>query len=233
MNFIKKIICHVAFFAVIMLFSCKSTKVVKSPYIVGVPPEDDTEYEIKVVESSNETIADFLTEYLNLKYPDKDFTTFLYVSVKYQSLYLIKNQKVIKKYPVSTSTYGIGNKFNSNQTPLGLHTVKRKIGENVPLGGLFYSRVYSGKTAKIFVEQEKSLTDDVTSRIMWLHGEEPGINKGRDIDSYKRFIYIHGTSEEGYIGVPASHGCIRMKNADIIELFDTVQEEIPVIILKV
>jgi hypothetical protein len=231
MSFRRKIKHHVALVAVIILFSCKSTKVVKSPYMVGVPPEDDTAYH--VVEPLNETIADFLTEYLNLKYPGKDFTTFIYVSVKYQSLYLIKDQKVVKKYPISTSAYGIGNKFNSNQTPLGLHTVKHKIGENVPFGGLFYTRVYSGKSAKILVEQQKSLTDDVTSRIMWLHGEEPGINKGRDIDSYKRYIYIHGTSEEGYIGVPASHGCIRMKNADVIELFNAVQEEIPVIILKV
>lgn len=231
MSFTKKIKHHVALVVVIILFSCKSTKVVKSPYMVGVPPEDDTAYH--VVEPSNETIADFLTEYLYLKYPRKDFTTFIYVSVKYQSLYLIKDQKVLKKYPISTSAYGIGNKFNSNQTPLGLHTVKHKIGENVPFGGLFYTREYSGKSAKILVEQQKSLTDDVTSRIMWLHGEEPGINKGRDIDSYKRYIYIHGTSEEGYIGVPASHGCIRMKNADVIELFNSVQEEIPVIILKV
>ncbi|MGE0561017.1 MAG: L,D-transpeptidase family protein [Flavobacteriales bacterium] len=204
---------------------------IKSPYIVGIPPEDETNYHI--AESSNETIADFLTEYLNLKYPDRDFQTFIYVSVKYQKLYLIQNQKIIKKYSISTSAYGIGNKFNSNQTPLGLHTIKRKIGDNVPLGGLFYSRVYSGKVSSIYTDKVKSLTDDVTTRIMWLHGEEPGINRGRDIDSYKRYIYIHGTSEEGYIGEPASHGCIRMKNNDVIELFNNVEEEVPVIILKV
>ena len=232
MNLIRKIVFGVAFGFAFFLFSCKSTKVVKSPYIVGIPPEDETVYH-EAVESSNETIADFLTEYLNLKYPDKNFTKFVYVSIKYQKLYLIENQKVIKKYPISTSVYGIGNKFNSNQTPLGLHIIKRKIGDKVPFGGLFYTRQYSGKKAKILTEQQKSLTDDVTSRIMWLHGEEPGINKGRDIDSYKRFIYIHGTSEEGYIGEPASHGCIRMKNNDVIELFNIIEEEIPVIILKV
>lgn len=226
-------IVYILFIALVsVLVSCKSTKVIKSPYIVGMPPEDETVYH-ETVESSNETIADFLTEYLDLKYPDKDFSTFIYVSIKYQKLYLIKNQKVVKKYPVSTSSYGIGNKFNSNQTPLGLHTIKRKIGDDVPFGGLFYSRVYSGRVSSIYTNKEKSLTDDVTSRILWLHGEETGINRGRDIDSYKRYIYIHGTSEEGYIGEPASHGCIRMKNSDVIELFESVDEEVPVIILKV
>lgn len=231
MNFTKKIAYSFAFGFAFFLFSCKSVKVVKSPYIVGIPPEDETAYNL--IEPSNETIADFLTEYLNLKYPNRDFTKFLYVSIKYQKMYLIENQKVIKKYQISTSAYGIGNKTNSNQTPLGLHTIKQKIGDNVPLGGLFYSREYSGRIAKVLVEQEKSKTDDVTSRILWLHGEETGINRGRDVDSYKRYIYIHGTTEEGYIGVPASHGCIRMKNADVIELFNSVEENVPVIILKV
>lgn len=232
MSVTKKIAYSFAFGFAFFLFSCKSVKVVKSPYIVGIPPEDETEYH-EVKEPSNETIADFLTEYLNLKYPTKDFSKFLYVSVKYQKLYLIENQKVIKKYPISTSAYGIGNKTNSNQTPLGLHTIKQKIGDNVPLGGLFYSRQFSGRVAKIITAEEKSLTDDVTSRIMWLHGEETGINRGRDVDSYKRFIYIHGTTEEGYIGVPTSHGCIRMKNADVIELYNLVEENVPVIILKI
>lgn len=227
-----KKVSYILFITLIsVLLSCKSTKVVKSPYIVGIPPEDETNY--NKAEPSNETIADFLTEYLNLKYPDKDFKTFIYISVKYQKLYLIKNQKVVKKYPISSAELGVGNKMNSMQTPLGLHTIKRKIGENVPLGGLFYTREYSGRISTIYTDKEKSPTDDVTSRILWLHGEEPGINKGRDIDSYKRYIYIHGTSEEGYIGEPASHGCIRMKNNDVIELFDDVEEEIPVIILKV
>jgi hypothetical protein len=223
---------HIVFaLSIIFLFSCNSTKIIKSPYILGIPPEDETVY-VQEKEPSNETIADFLTEYLMLRYPEWNFDKFIYVSVKYQKLYLIEKQKVVKKYMVSTAKNGIGNKFNSNKTPLGLHTIKRKIGGGVPLGGLFYSREYAGRVAKIYTEREKSLTDDVTSRIMWLHGEEPGVNRGRDIDSYKRYIYIHGTSEEGYIGEPASHGCIRMKNDEVIELFNLVEENLPVIILK-
>ncbi|MBE7442013.1 MAG: hypothetical protein KFKLKKLM_00784 [Flavobacteriales bacterium] len=227
-----KSIVQVIFFGILLLMvSCKSTKVVKSPYILGIPPEDETVY-VPEKEPSNETIANFLTEYLMLRYPEWNFDKFIYVSVKYQKLYLIEKQKVIKKYLVSTSAYGIGNKFNSNKTPLGLHTIKRKIGDGVPVGGLFFSREYVGRKAKIFTTKEKSATDDVTSRIMWLHGEEPGVNRGRDIDSYKRYIYIHGTSEEGFIGEPASHGCIRMKNEEVIELFNLVEENLPVIILK-
>lgn len=100
------------------------------------------------------------------------------------------------------------------------------------MGGRFESRVYTGKTAPIYSDTTRSLTDDVTSRILWLHGEESGINKGRRVDSFKRLIYIHGTSEEGRLGTPASHGCIRMKNEDVIELYSLVEEGTPVLILK-
>ncbi|MCC7332744.1 MAG: L,D-transpeptidase [Flavobacteriales bacterium] len=214
-----------------ILYSCKNNQIVRSPYIVGNPPIDETIYHAET-EPKNETIADFLTEYLNLKYPGKRFEKFIYVSIKYQKLYYIENKTVVKKYPVSTSKYGIGNKLNSNQTPLGLHSIKQKIGDNVPVGGLFSSRDYTGRLATILNGKVKSKTDDVTSRILWLHGEEIGVNRGRDIDSYKRYIYIHGTSEEGYIGEPASHGCIRMKNTDVIDLYNLVNEETLVIILK-
>ena len=156
----------------------------------------------------------------------------MYVSVKYQKLYLIEEGEVKVKYPISSAKLGVGNKQNSMKTPIGLHTIKSKIGDNVPLGGLFYSRVYSGKISPIYAEKVKSPTDDVTTRIMWLQGEEPGINRGRNIDSYKRYIYIHGTSEEGYIGEPASHGCIRMKNKDVIDLYHQVDAGTPVLILK-
>ena len=113
-----------------------------------------------------------------------------------------------------------------------MHTIKRKIGDEVPLGGILESRVYKGKIAKILTEKERAPGDYVTSRIMWLQGEENGINRGRNIDSYNRYIYIHGTPEEGYIGQPASHGCIRMKNSDAIELYGLVDEGTPVLILK-
>ncbi len=215
-------------FLIIFLFSCKSTKVIDQPVIVKIPEE----IEKPKVEPSNETIASFLSEYLNLKYKDRSFETYMYVSVKHQRLYLIKNDSTIRKYCISTAKKGIGSKQNSFKTPPGLHTIKRKIGKDVPLGGIMVSRVYEGKVAQILTEKKNADKDYVTTRIMWLQGEEAGINKGRNMDSYNRYIYIHGTPEEGYLGEPASHGCIRMKNTEVIELFDMVDEGTPLLILK-
>ncbi len=208
-------------------FSCKTNKMVIDDKI-----ELPEVIKITQVEPSNETIANFLSEYLKLKYKNRSFKKYMYVSVKHQRLYLIKNDSTIRKYSISTAKNGIGSKRDSYKTPPGLHTVKRKIGSDVPYGGIMVSRVYEGKIATILTEKENAKKDYVTSRIMWLQGEEPGINRGRNIDSYNRYIYIHGTPEEGYIGQPASHGCIRMKNTDVIELYDFVDEGTPILILK-
>jgi len=83
-------------------------------------------------------------------------------------------------------------------------------------------RVFYGHIANIFSDETKSKTDDITSRIFWLEGLENGKNKGKGIDSFRRYIYIHGTSEEGRLGKPASHGCIRMKNNEVIDLYKTI-----------
>lgn len=220
---------HIAFAILIavLLFSCKTTKVVEKPEVV-VPVEIEQPKE----EPSNETIANFLSEYLNLKYPNKNFEKYMYVSIKHQRLYLIVNDSTIRKYPISTAAKGIGSKKNSYKTPPGLHSISRKIGDDVPVGGLFQSRIYTGRQVKILTERKKADGDYVTSRILWLQGEEPGLNKGRNVDSYNRYIYIHGTAEEGFIGEPASHGCIRMKNTDVIELYNLVDEGTPILILK-
>lgn len=220
---------HIAFAILIavLLFSCKTTKVVEKPEVV-VPVEIEKPKE----EPSNETIANFLSEYLNLKYPNKNFEKYMYVSIKHQRLYLIVNDSTIRKYPISTAAKGIGSKKNSYKTPPGLHSISRKIGDDVPVGGLFQSRIYTGRQVKILTERKKADGDYVTSRILWLQGEEPGLNKGRNVDSYNRYIYIHGTAEEGFIGEPASHGCIRMKNTDVIELYNLVDEGTPILILK-
>lgn len=230
LNFLHKFIGWLVF--VVILFACKPIKVVKTPYIVGHPPMDTTSYKINNTETNDETIATFLTEYLNIKYKDRDFSKFIYVSIKYQKLYLIEQDSIRLKFSISSAKHGIGNLQNSMKTPIGLHTIKTKIGDEVPVGGLFKSRVFTGEISPIYAERVKSPTDDVMTRIMWLQGEEPGINRGRNIDSYKRYIYIHGTSEEGYIGEPASHGCIRMKNNDVVQLYNLVDAGTPVLILK-
>lgn len=141
------------------------------------------------------------------------------------------NEKEVSTYPISSSKFGIGNKKNSNKTPLGVHRVSDMIGADAPLGTIFRARANTGKTAEIITDPIDIKTDLVTSRIIWLAGMESGLNKGEGIDSYKRYIYIHGTPEEGLIGKPASHGCIRMKNKDVIELFNRIKEKTPVIII--
>ena len=92
-------------------------------------------------------------------------------------------------------------------------------------------RVYYGEIATIYQDSTRSKTDDITTRILWLSGEEDGLNKLEKVDSYQRYIYIHGTSEEGLIGSPASHGCIRMKNTDVLELYNKIAIGTKVLIL--
>ena len=155
----------------------------------------------------------------------------LYVSVKTQKMYHIINNEVVKTFIISTAEKGIGNIKNSEQTPLGLHSVKEKHGDNTPLNGRMIGRVFYGQIATIYNDSSRSKTDDVTTRILWLSGEEEGVNKGGNVDSYQRYIYIHGTSEEGRLGTPASHGCIRMNNKDVLKLYNKIAVGTKVLIL--
>lgn len=124
-----------------------------------------------------------------------------------------------KTYAVSTAANGLGNRVDSLQTPTGIHRIKQKIGGGEPLGRVFSARQPGGRVSNKTDNREE---DEITSRILWLDGLEQGFNNGGGHDSYSRYIYIHGTSDEKRIGQPVSHGCIRMKNADVIELFDQV-----------
>lgn len=144
----------------------------------------------------------------------------LYRSCKLWENKLVESNFIIS-YRVSTSKYGIGSQARSNKTPLGLHRIEEKIGANAPAGMIFKARQNTGKIAQI---NQAGAGDLVTTRIMWLKGLEPNKNQGAGIDSYQRYIYIHGTVEENKIGQPASHGCIRMNNLDVIKLFEQVKE---------
>ena len=145
------------------------------------------------------------------------------VVIKEQMLYFLNNAKVEKRYPISTSKYGNGNKSGSNKTPLGDHLICSKIGKNAPLGSVFVKCRNTGKLARIHRRSHPASSDLITTRILRLQGLQDGINCGDGIDSFKRCIYIHGTPEEHLIGAKASHGCIRMKNRHIIELFDLLK----------
>ena len=162
-----------------------------------------------------------LTFFITKVYSQNDI---IIVDISEQRLYLYSNNDLIQSYPVSTSKYGEGQTENSFKTPLGLHEIKEKIGHKAPINTIFTARVNTNKRADVQIKQNDTEDDFVTSRIMWLDGLEDGINRGLGVDSYNRYIYIHGTHEEGLIGQKASHGCIRMFNNDVIELFDIVSE---------
>lgn len=146
------------------------------------------------------------------------------INIAEQKLYLLdeNSDTVVSEYPVSTSKFGTGNEEGSNKTPLGLHRIKDKIGGAMPVYEVFVGRQPQGSLQEC-IERGMELPDDViTSRILWLEGMEPGRNRGGYVDSYQRYIYIHGTSDEEDIGKPASIGCIRMRNDDIVELYRRV-----------
>ena len=147
------------------------------------------------------------------------------ISISEQRLYLYENKEIIRSYPVSSSAYGEGQIENSLKTPLGMHEVKTKIGTNVDKYHFFVSREHIPQKVNIIHGDVDSDDDFITSRIMWLSGLSEGFNKGTNVDSFKRYIYIHGTHEEGLIGKKASHGCIRMLNHDVLELYKLIPEE--------
>lgn len=182
--------------------------------------------------SVQSTDWDGVIEDVAQRFPEYAHERLVIVSVKDQSLAFILNGKVQSRYPVSTSKYGIGSTVNSNRTPLGVHRIKRKFGEGAQVGAVFKARVATGQIAPIVTQARTTPQDFVTTRILWLDGLEPGKNKGAGVDSFKRYIYIHGTDEEGLIGQPASKGCVRMLNRDVVELFDSLPLDTLVVITE-
>ncbi len=149
------------------------------------------------------------------------------ISITNQELILKDNDKIVKVYKISSSKFGEGSEEGSYKTPLGRHEIKKMIGEGITTGGRFIGRVHSGEIFPIYLDQEVYVKEDVVqSRILWLSGLEDKINKGEGVDSFSRYIYIHGTPEEWLLGSKASKGCIRMSNKDVIDLFDRVHEGI-------
>jgi L,D-transpeptidase YbiS len=150
------------------------------------------------------------------------------VDTRLQRLYLWQpypdGDILIREYPVSTSKNGLGEHSGSYCTPRGRHRIAEKIGEDQPMYAIFKARVPTGEIWSPAMNAEFPEQDWILTRILWLDGMEAGVNRGGAVDTHKRYIYIHGTSEEHHIGKPASHGCIRMRNGDIAELFDLVDE---------
>ncbi len=146
------------------------------------------------------------------------------ISIKRQKLILYRGQSALKSYLISTSSKGVGERLHSLKTPRGLHRIDAKIGSGAPLYTIFKARKSQGMR---WTAKEGQRDDLILSRILTLEGLESGLNRGTDafdqcIDTKQRHIYIHGTHQEERIGEPASHGCIRMKNRDIADLFELV-----------
>jgi len=164
--------------------------------------------------SAIERVTDVCKE-LELVAPDD----FIFVDTAAQTLTYYKGTTAPLVFRASTSQFGIGNGEGSYKTPRGLHRVVEKIGDGAPLRTIFSSRENTGVVWEEGMDEE----NQVLTRILRLQGLEMGVNAGPSIDSYDRYIYIHGTNKERLIGTPFSHGCVCMKNQDIVALYDVVE----------
>lgn len=144
------------------------------------------------------------------------------VSLEDQRLELLDDGTVLKAYRVSTAANGAGESINSFQTPRGKHVVRAKIGDGQPEGAVFRARRSTGEIYSPELAREHPDRDWVLTRILWLSGTEVGRNRLGSVDSMRRHIYIHGTPYSDKLGEPASLGCVRMGNDDVVELFDLV-----------
>ncbi|MGQ0579899.1 MAG: L,D-transpeptidase family protein [Betaproteobacteria bacterium] len=150
------------------------------------------------------------------------------VNVPAQTLELFDDAVLMRRYPVSTSKKGTGERSGSFCTPRGRHLVRARIGAGAALNAVFVKRrptgeVYTPELAALFPDRDWILT-----RILWLSGCEPGFNRLGEVDTMRRYIYIHGSPDSTGMGRPGSIGCIRMHNRDIVELFDLIEPGTPV-----
>jgi hypothetical protein len=151
----------------------------------------------------------------------------VWVSVGEQVLRVIKGGRVVYQARCASSASGVGSEEDSMKTPLGWHKIVTKLGDGAVRGQVFRSR---RATREVWQPGEQPAEDLVLTRVLLLDGLEPGLNKGGSVDSYARNIYIHGTNDEVRLGVPSSHGCIRLSNDDVVEVFDLLPEGTPVLI---
>ncbi|ATZ68023.1 cell wall-recycling L,D-carboxypeptidase ElsL [Acinetobacter haemolyticus] len=144
------------------------------------------------------------------------------IDLAQQTLYLPKHNKL---YVISSGKNGIGEQENTGKTPRGWHRIAQKIGDDAPKNSVFIARQATGEIYDQDLAQQFPERDWILSRILWLDGLQAGFNQGDGCDTFKRYIYIHGTPETEPMGIPMSHGCIRMKNDEVIELFELISEQ--------
>jgi lipoprotein-anchoring transpeptidase ErfK/SrfK len=139
-----------------------------------------------------------------------------------QRLFVYVNELVVADYSIATSKYGFGEKRDSYKTPRGWHEIKEKIGAASPINSVFVARKSTGEIYNLKLQTQFPKRDWILTRILWLSGLESGKNLGGDVDTMQRYIYIHGTPDDLPLGRPVSRGCIRMRNHEVIALFDQV-----------
>ena len=152
------------------------------------------------------------------------------ISINEQRLSLYDGDQAVRHFSVSTALNGPGQQHGSGCTPLGRHQVRARIGAGLDSGAVLVGRRPTGEVWSRELAAQQPQRDWILSRILWLSGCEPGVNRLGNVDSMRRFIYIHGTPDTEPMGAPRSHGCVRMRNADVIELFDRVPVGCPVLI---
>lgn len=151
-----------------------------------------------------------------------DSSKHIHVSISEQSLTLYEGEQVIMQCPVSTAGNGPGELMDSECTPRGEHVIAEKIGSDCPANTVFVGRIPTGEIYEPALRELHPERDWIVTRILWLDGKEQGKNKGGKVDTYRRYIYIHGSPDDVDMGCPGSHGCVRMHNDDVIRLFDLV-----------
>jgi L,D-transpeptidase YbiS len=144
------------------------------------------------------------------------------VSIKDQRLDLLEGERVVKSYSVATAKNGPGEVNGSECTPRGWHVIRAKVGAGAPPKTVFVKRRPTGEVFAPGDREKFPKRDWILTRILWLSGLEPGKNRLGNVDTLRRYIYIHGCPDEDQMGVPSSHGCVKMRNADVIELFNRV-----------
>lgn len=144
------------------------------------------------------------------------------VSIASQTLQVFKAGKLFATYLISSAKNGVGQQMGSEQTPLGRHCIVAKIGDNLPVNTVFRARRPTREIFTPALGRQYPQRDWILTRILWLRGCEPGKNRFGDVDTARRYIYIHGTPDSTVLGKPGSRGCLRMSNADIIALFSYI-----------
>ncbi len=148
--------------------------------------------------------------------------SYLFISVAEQNLQYIKAGNIVFDTRVATGKNGVGERYGSECTPRGWHKIRAKIGVDCPADTVFVGRRPTGELWSEQLQVQHPGRDWILTRILWLSGLEPGFNRLGEQDTMRRYIYIHGCPDSNPMGIPSSHGCIKMRNADIIKLFEQV-----------